>query len=258
MKKLTVDMDDLLDAMTESDQSLMRHFLDLETGSVQMDLQYADELTELEQADLKPQPNIYDTERYVGVPMVPTREQFVWMERFVETIEERDVADKLAIALNGKGAFRRFRDTLSVWPDLEHAWHVARRNALLSEALKWLDSIEIDPVYELRAMPPPASLQPPKAKTPAIKLLDVLLLGAPDGKTQVIDGTVLRVAQAHTPSEARGLFKSLCREWCEMRGEGWRNRFIEGKNEFALRELKIRVSDTTVEVEVSVSTLALR
>jgi hypothetical protein len=44
------------------------------------------------------------------------------MERFIGTIADRDRVDRLEIAIEGKGAFRRFKDVLARWPD-EHRWH---------------------------------------------------------------------------------------------------------------------------------------
>jgi hypothetical protein len=45
------------------------------------------------------------------------------MERFIASLDDEDIADRLAIAIDGRGAFRRFKDTLSRWPELMTRWH---------------------------------------------------------------------------------------------------------------------------------------
>lgn len=40
------------------------------------------------------------------------------MEWFIEHLDDPGIADRLSIAITGRGAFRRFKDTLSRWPDL--------------------------------------------------------------------------------------------------------------------------------------------
>jgi hypothetical protein len=44
------------------------------------------------------------------------------MERFIDTIADRNRADRLEIAIEGKGAFRRFKDVLARWPDELERW----------------------------------------------------------------------------------------------------------------------------------------
>jgi hypothetical protein len=43
---------------------------------------------------------------------------------FISDIDDPEIADRLEIAISGRGAFRRFRDTLSRWPDLVTRWNV--------------------------------------------------------------------------------------------------------------------------------------
>jgi hypothetical protein len=39
------------------------------------------------------------------------------MERFIATVKDPEIADRLQIAITGKGAFRRFKDVLARWPE---------------------------------------------------------------------------------------------------------------------------------------------
>ncbi len=51
----------------------------------------------------------------VAIPHIPSHVAYQWMVDFVDEMvapADEHVAEKLSIALNGKGAFRRFKDTL--------------------------------------------------------------------------------------------------------------------------------------------------
>jgi hypothetical protein len=254
MKKLRVDMRGLLDGLQTSDHDPMQYYLDLETGEV-LDILvdgYGDSFVDADLQRVEGQPD-----RYQRVPNVPGRRQYRWMEEFVDGIDEADVADKLRIALAGRGAFGRFREVLQQWPDLRERWYVMRQQLLVDVAVEWLSSLDIDPQYDLPGpdTPPPQSS---RGKTVRISLVHVLLLGAPEGATGPIDGKVRRVAKAEDAGSARALFKALVREWCEMRGVGWRKRFVEKRDEFELEGLTVRVDGSNVEVIVAVPPEAAR
>lgn len=51
---------------------------------------------------------------------------------------EPDRADRLVIAIDGKGAFRRFRDTVARWPDDEERWCRFSDDRRLGRARAWL------------------------------------------------------------------------------------------------------------------------
>src|SRR3954469_21888247 len=48
-------------------------------------------------------------ERYQRVDPASSREQYRWMERFVSSVAEPTLRERLLIAIDGKGAFRRFK-----------------------------------------------------------------------------------------------------------------------------------------------------
>ena len=52
---------------------------------------------------------------YVAIERIPSHEAYQWMVDFVDEMvapADQHAAEKLFIALDGKGAFRRFKDTL--------------------------------------------------------------------------------------------------------------------------------------------------
>lgn len=82
--------------------------------------------------------------------------------------------------------------------------------------------------------------------------MDLLLLGASRGKTELIEGRVYRRALAPSPSEARGIFKSLARELCAYYGVEWRKRYIENKTTFDIERAHLRLDGTQVELSIDV------
>ena len=49
---------------------------------------------------------------YLRVEPVSSREQYRWMERFIQMLEASELREALTQAIDGKGAFRRFKDVL--------------------------------------------------------------------------------------------------------------------------------------------------
>lgn len=92
----------------------------------------------------------------------------------------------------------------------------------------------------------------------SIELLDLLLLGAPSGKTELIDGQVSRQLWARTPVEARSLFENLSRQICAYHHFEWNERHVEGRTSFDLGRMHLSVEDTLVELWVDVAIGAWR
>jgi len=55
-------------------------------------------------------------EGYIRIEPASSREQYRWMERFVASVEDPVLRDRLLISIDGKGAFRRFKDVLLSFP----------------------------------------------------------------------------------------------------------------------------------------------
>jgi hypothetical protein len=92
----------------------------------------------------------------------------------------------------------------------------------------------------------------------SIELLDLLLLGSPSGKTELIDGQVLRRLWARTPAEARSLFENLSRQICAHHRFEWNERHVEGRSSFDLGRMHLSVEDTCIELWVDVPISAWR
>ncbi len=77
---------------------------------------------------------------YLRVDPVSSREQYRWMERFIATVEEGPLRDKLQHSIDGKGAFRRFKDVLMAYPVERERWFSFRSERLRSCMEAWLDA----------------------------------------------------------------------------------------------------------------------
>ena len=60
------------------------------------------------------------------------------MEWFIEDLDDADFADRLAHAISGRGAFRRFKDRLSERPELMTRWHAFSGDRQRGRARSWL------------------------------------------------------------------------------------------------------------------------
>jgi hypothetical protein len=133
-----IDMDMLEAAMEDSDLT-NRYFLNLVTGKVVFFSEYVGLSNEDEQL----LEEIDGSDDYVAVERIPSHEAYQWMVDFVDEMvapTDEHVAEKLSIALNGKGAFRRFKDTLhgvdDQWLQAWYQWRDKRLKAAVDEWLK--------------------------------------------------------------------------------------------------------------------------
>jgi len=77
---------------------------------------------------------------YMRVDPVSSREQYRWMERFIATVEEPDLHQKLVASIDGKGAFRRFKDVLMSFPVDRERWFAFRSERLRMAIEAWLEA----------------------------------------------------------------------------------------------------------------------
>jgi hypothetical protein len=77
---------------------------------------------------------------YLRVDPVASREQYRWMERFIETVDDASLRRDLRESIDGKGAFRRFKDALMSNPIERERWFVFRSERLRVGMQAWLDA----------------------------------------------------------------------------------------------------------------------
>src|SRR3954452_8234216 len=105
-------------------------------------------------------------ERYLRVDPASSREQYRWMERFVSSVSEPALRERLLVSIDGKGAFRRFKDVLLAFPGERERWFAYRSEILHFHIQTWLDHMKIDvanPPPWGRLAEPLEPIEPPRA-----------------------------------------------------------------------------------------------
>jgi hypothetical protein len=142
-KTLKVNLDELCSAMDDSSYE-HDYYLDLETGEI---LFISDYMDNEENDNLKDRID-EGTEHYEQIPKAESHEGYGDMEDFIATVEDEHLAELLEVAINGKGAFRRFKDVLARYPEERERWFRFKDERMEERALEWLDDIGISPVKE--------------------------------------------------------------------------------------------------------------
>ena len=108
MRRVKANLSELIDAF-DNCQIGYEYYLDTKTGEL---LLVSDEFMDTGETE-----EIYERlddepERYLSIPTESSREGYQDMVAFTESLEDENLKEKLCIALNGRGAFRRFKDVL--------------------------------------------------------------------------------------------------------------------------------------------------
>jgi hypothetical protein len=92
---------------------------------------------------------------YLRIDPVSSREQYRWMERFFPIVEDIELRTKLMQAIDGKGAFRRFKDVLVHYTVDRERWFAFRSERLRTFMEAWLAA------HAIVAVPRPAWVDAP-------------------------------------------------------------------------------------------------
>jgi hypothetical protein len=83
----------------------------------------------------------------------PSGESYGDLEDFTARVRDHRARDLLERAISGRGAFRRFKDTLFEFPDLQEAWFKFHDSRMERRALEWLSQAGLlDPAAAERAI----------------------------------------------------------------------------------------------------------
>lgn len=139
-------------------------FLDITTGHV-ITIGRGD--PEAEQLRAKVAANI---DGCIRVEPASSREQYRWMERFVSSVSDEPLQRRLTISIDGKGAFRRFKDVLLAYPVERERWFSYRSNLLHWHIQNWLANNGLEgfgdaPWGQIEA---PTELEPAIANAPVV------------------------------------------------------------------------------------------
>ena len=133
-KTLKINLDELCEAMENSSYE-NEYYLDLKTGEILFLSEYmGDEETEKLRERLDDDPD-----RYEPIPKAESHVGYEDMRDFIATVENEHLAELLEVAINGKGAFRRFKDVLLSYPEEREQWFQFKDDRIQQRALEWLD-----------------------------------------------------------------------------------------------------------------------
>lgn len=128
-----------LETAFERNGSEIESFLDTRSGDVVSVVQGSLDHGE-QRAKVQASP-----ESFVRIEPAASREQYRWMERFVAMVTEPTLRERLLIAIDGKGAFRRFKDVLVAYPAERERWFSFRGDLLHWHMQKWMEREQLEP-----------------------------------------------------------------------------------------------------------------
>jgi len=125
-----VDLNSLCEAL-EDHSDYTEWWLDPETGEAEAwpsDLSAIDDVEEAHPAE----------RNWIRVEPLPSNESYQDLVEFTERVRDPRSRELLERAIAGRGAFRRFKDTLFEFPELREAWFRFHDARLERRALRWL------------------------------------------------------------------------------------------------------------------------
>lgn len=137
-KALNIDIEELCAAMEDGSHE-HEYYLDLDSGEVLLLSEY---VGDEETGELKEQIE-ENSDRYERIPRAEPHEGYRDMVDFIVTLENEHLAELLGVAIDGKGAFRRFKDVLLDHPEEEERWFRFKDERMEARALEWLGDIGV-------------------------------------------------------------------------------------------------------------------
>jgi hypothetical protein len=145
-QRVLIDWDDLELALTMH-MDEQRSYLNLKTGKIEL------AANDIIGADAGLSEDEIETGFAEGclIPVEPLSSsvEYRWMAQFAETVADGRLRDMLELALDGRGAFRRFKIALSNYPAERERWFAFRQERLDQEMAAWLADQDIEPTNPL-------------------------------------------------------------------------------------------------------------
>lgn len=86
--------------------------------------------------------------RYRVIPKPDSRDGYQDMQEYIWSLEDEHLRELLETAIQGSGAFRRFKDVLSRYPEAQENWFRFRDERERRRMTDWLASQGIEPEFE--------------------------------------------------------------------------------------------------------------
>lgn len=136
-RRVAIDWD-ALEIAVERNAPNTESFLDLSSGQVVTIVSGDPE------APVRKRQVAENIENYARIEPASSREQYRWMERFVASVTDEALRERLIISIDGKGAFRRFKDVLLAYPAERERWFTYRSELLHWHIHNWLKDHKIE------------------------------------------------------------------------------------------------------------------
>jgi hypothetical protein len=172
MRKLKINRIDFETAFELSSYETTA-YLDTETGAVifvedyvadQLEELHADEVSEDVEPVLQAQTDLVDIDRqqlldaarvegdaenrYRMIPKQDSGDGYRDMQEYIWALADEHLRELLEVAIQGSGAFRRFKDVLYRYPEAQENWFKFRDAHEQQRMVDWLESEGIEPEFE--------------------------------------------------------------------------------------------------------------
>jgi len=169
---MDIDYDEIQKAMEDTVRDAFDYFLDMETGEIiilsediikkaQEILEESyDDIGDFEDVEVEKVPVIpewmedeielsldifiYEKERYARIPERNHQYGYNTMKEFAVTLDDETLKQTLLGLLDGKNAFRRFKDALGQYPKERKLWYGFNAKASRNEIGAWLKTIGLE------------------------------------------------------------------------------------------------------------------
>jgi predicted nucleotidyltransferase len=128
MLELTaIDLGGLTEAL-EDHSEFLRWFIDPSSGNI---IPWSEDMDES-----------HPEERgAIFINPISSSESYKDLRDFVDRVSDRRAADLLSRSIEGRGAFRRFKDTLFEFPELRQSWFAFHDTRMRRRAIEWLSDM---------------------------------------------------------------------------------------------------------------------
>ncbi len=170
---MKIDIDEIQKAMEDTVRDAFDYFLDRETGEIIilsediikktqeiLDESYDDDIGDFEEVEVEEVPVIpewmedeielaldvfiFEKDRYARIPERSPAFGYNTMKAFAEVLEDDTLKHTLLDLLDGKNAFRRFKDALGQYPKERKLWYGFNAKAARNEIWAWLETIGLE------------------------------------------------------------------------------------------------------------------
>ena len=132
-----INLDIIIEALEfTSDEST--YYFDRETNETVLLSEYADDYQEVSAAIDED-----EDDRFIPLPSRHEINEYGMLRDFVESLPDGDEKYTLQMSINGRGAFRRFKDTVRRF-DLEEKWYSYRDKEYARVARRWCEDNDIE------------------------------------------------------------------------------------------------------------------